>query len=63
LTIFPVYHVGGAYDYINAFRACEKLCGVAGLDFKPPSIAVAGADSAALKRETERIEHEGVHRI
>jgi hypothetical protein len=46
-----------------AYIACEKLCDVAGLEFKPPSIAVAGADIAALNRETERIEHEKVHRI
>jgi hypothetical protein len=45
------------------YIACEKLCGVAGLDFKPPSIAVASADIAALNRETQRIEHEEVHRI
>jgi len=46
-----------------AYIACEKLCHVAGLEFKPPSIAVAGEDIAALNRETERIEHEAVHRI
>jgi|GEM_PF-694174 hypothetical protein len=46
-----------------AYIACEKLCDVAGLEFKPPSIAVASADIAALNRETERIEHEEDHRI
>jgi hypothetical protein len=46
-----------------AYIACEKLCDVAGLDFKAPSVAVAGADISALNREAERIEHEEVHRI
>ena len=46
-----------------AYIACQKLCDVAGLEFKSPNFAVAGADIAGLDRETERIEHEEVHRI
>ena len=59
---------GNARDFLlglarAAYSACEKLCGVAELDFKPPGIAVAGADIAALNRETERIEQGQIHRI
>jgi len=46
-----------------AHIACERLCGFTGVEFKSPRIAVAGEDIAALNRETERIEHEEVHRI
>jgi len=46
-----------------AYIACERLCGFTGVEFKSPRIAIAGEDIAALNRETERIEHEEVHRI
>jgi len=46
-----------------AYIACEKLCGVSGLDFKPPNVAVAEENIAALNGEAKRIEHEEVHQI
>jgi hypothetical protein len=46
-----------------AHIACERLCGFTGVEFKSPRIAIAGEDIAALNRDTERIEHEEVHRI
>jgi hypothetical protein len=46
-----------------AYIACERLSGFTGVDFKAPRIAVAAEDIAALNRDTERIEHEPIHRI
>lgn len=46
-----------------AYVACQRLCGLTGVEFKPRRIAVAGEDIAALNRETERIENEDVYRI
>jgi hypothetical protein len=46
-----------------AYTASEKLCGLTGVAFNVPNIAVAGEDIVVLNRETERIEHEEVHRI
>jgi len=46
-----------------AYIACEKLCSIAGVGFKVPTVAVAREDIAALNRAIERIEHEPIHRI
>lgn len=46
-----------------AYIACERLSGFAGVRFESPRIAIAGEDVADLNRDTERIEHEEVHRI
>jgi hypothetical protein len=47
----------------SAYTSCEKLCVIAGVAFHTPGIGVAGEDIIVLNRETERIEHEEVHRI
>jgi hypothetical protein len=47
----------------SAHEACEKLCPLAGVPFKPPTIAVAAEDVEALRRDAERIAHEQVHQI
>jgi len=46
-----------------AYIACERLSGFAGVEFKAPRLAIAAEDIAVLNRDTERIEHEEVHRI
>ena len=46
-----------------AYAACERLCGFTGVEFKAPRIAIAAEEIAILNRETERIEHEEVHRL
>jgi hypothetical protein len=46
-----------------AYVACERLSGFTGVEFKAPRIGIAAEDIAALNRETEKIEHEEVHRI
>jgi uncharacterized protein YjeT (DUF2065 family) len=48
---------------LAAYIACEGLSGFADVKFEPLRIAIAGEDVAALNRNTERIEHEEVHRL
>jgi hypothetical protein len=46
-----------------AYIAVEQLCGFTGVKFKSPCIGIAGEEITFLNRETERIEHEEMHRI
>ena len=46
-----------------AYIACDRLASFTGVSFQSPRIAVAAEDLAALNRDTERIEHEKMHRI
>jgi hypothetical protein len=46
-----------------AYVACERLSDFIGVRFESPHIAIAGEDIATLNRNTERIEHEEMHRF
>jgi hypothetical protein len=46
-----------------AHIACKRLGDFTGIDFRAPGITVAEEEVEVLNRDTERIEHEEVHRL